>query len=270
MMDVQSIDEYSALIEHFRSTKTFPEIKSKIDFEASELVSSNANKEEKEQQKHYAIIPVVGPVLRYDSCCSYGSETLAKQLEKHFNDESVAGIVLKVDTPGGSVSAIAPFLEAAKIKNKPVIAVCESACSLGYWFVSALADHIMVENTISSRLGSIGVVCSFKDTRPHDEEKNIKHHEIYADQSEHKNLAFRLAREGKYDMIKEEYLNPMAIEFQQSVMRTRPGVLKESGVLTGKTFGANEAIRLKLADSIGNMRDAFQLIDVMNELNSNS
>lgn len=64
---------------------------------------------------------------------------------------------------------------------------------------------------MSSAFGSIGVMCSFSDLKPFYEKMGVKFHEIYADQSENKNEAFRLALEGDYTKIRQESLNPMAL-----------------------------------------------------------
>jgi len=83
-------------------------------------------------------------------------------------------------------------------------------------------------------------------------------HEIFAPESEHKNKAFLLAREGKYDMIKEDYLSPSAKKFQADVRAARPNLIEELGVLTGKTFKAELAEEYNMIDSIGNMQKAVE------------
>jgi protease-4 len=112
----------------------------------------------------------------------------------------------------------------------------------------------------------VGVVTSFIDTRPVMEERGYKFHEIYPEESKHKNEAFRLALEGKYDMIKEEHLSPLAKKFQAAVRAGRPNLKEATGVLTGKTFNADTALEYGMIDGIGSLHDALERIDILNEL----
>jgi protease-4 len=95
----------------------------------------------------------------------------------------------------------------------------------------------------------------------------IKFHDIYADQSGDKNKIYKLALEGKYDAIKQEHLNPIAIKFQEAVKANRPNLKEEPGVLTGKTFPADKAVEYGMIDSIGSMREAITMLQMMTELN---
>jgi protease-4 len=187
-------------------------------------------------------------------------------LDRANDDNSVKAIVMYLDGPGGSTSAISPFVDFATRKKKPVVALVDDAYSLHYWTAVAVADHIMAENTINSGVGSVGVYVSFMDVRGYYKEKGITLHEIYSDHSEHKNEAFRLALEGKYEKIKTEMLNPLAVKFQEAVRAGRPNLKEEPGVLTGKTFYAEEALELGMIDSIGSLQRAFHLASALAEI----
>ena len=214
----------------------------------------------------YAQIEIVGEMTRYGNECAYGAEDYARMLDSANENSNIKGIILKVDGPGGAVSAIAPFLDFKSRAKKPIIALANTACSLHYWMISALADKIIAENTISARFGSIGVMCTIADMKGAYEKEGIKLHEIYAPESSHKNESFRLALEGKYDMIKEEELSPMAVKFQNAVRKNRPNLKEKTGVLTGKTFFAEEAKELGLIDAIGSRADAVAMIEVLNQV----
>lgn len=270
MIDLAKVDEIYSIATQLIATKQFPDIESKVDFSAAYTMEIPNAENPKEKPSKYGVVNLLGGVMRYDSCCAQGSQSIAYDILRYFDNEEIKGIILNVDTPGGSVSAINPFIEVAKKKNKPIVALCDSTCSLGYWAVCELADYIIAENSITARFGSIGVVCTFQDATEANEQKGIKTHEIYADESEHKNLSFRLAKEGKYEMIKEEHLKPLAIKFQTAVKTARPQIINEVGVFTGKTFTAEKALELKMIDAIGNIDDAIEMINVLNETKYNS
>lgn len=213
-----------------------------------------------------AIVNMAGPVIKHGDFCTYGADEIAGALRFANETKNIKGIVFNIDGPGGAVAAIGPFLQFAKEKQKPVVGVVDSAYSLHYWTACAVCDVILADNEVTSGVGSVGVVMSFVDSKPVMEKQGYVFHEIYPKESQHKNEAFRLAREGKYDMIKEEHLSPIAKKFQAAVRAGRPNLKEETGVLTGKTFGAELALEYGMIDAIGSIKDAREQIDLLLEI----
>ena len=209
----------------------------------------------------YAVVDIMGAVVKYGTPCNWGANEITSVLNRVNNMANVKGIVENIDGPGGSVSAIGPFLEFAKKKRKPSVGLMDLAASLHYWIAVATCDHLMCDNNVSAMVGSVGVVSSFTDTRPYYEEMGIKFHEIYPPESKDKNLSFRLALEGKYDKIIEEHMSPLAKKFQGGVRAGRPNLIEADGVLTGKTFYADQALEYGMIDSVGSLDAAFEELD---------
>lgn len=88
-----------------------------------------------------------------------GGDSVAADLRRAREDDSVKAIVLRVDSPGGSVVAseiIRREVMRAKDAGKPVVAsMADTAASGGYW-ISMSANRIVAEPTTIT--GSIGVV----------------------------------------------------------------------------------------------------------------
>lgn len=214
-----------------------------------------------------AVIEMIGPLLKYGDWCSYGANDIALALEYADNHPNIIGTILKVDGPGGSVASVGPLVEFAKRKKKPIVGLYDQSCSAHLWVMLALCDHVMADNNISSQIGSVGVMLSWADNRKYLESIGYEFHEVYPEESKHKNEAARLAMEGKYDLIKKEMLSPMAIQFQDFVKAARPQLkYKETGVITGKTFFANDALDLGFIDGIGTMADAKEMIHIISEM----
>ena len=209
----------------------------------------------------YAVVSMMGAVIKYGDFCTYGADEIVEALEAADKNPNIKGTILNIDGPGGAVSAIGPFLQFAKTKTKPIIGLADACMSLHYWAAVSICDQIMADNDVSARFGSVGVVSSFQDAKPYWEEKGIKFHEIYPPESENKNEAFRLALEGKYDMIIQEHLSPIAQKFQNAVRAGRPGLKEEKGVLNGKTYDADKALGLGMIDAIGSMAEAMAMVD---------
>jgi protease-4 len=209
----------------------------------------------------YAMVNMMGPVIKYGDMCTYGADEIVNALNKVNALKNVKGIIMNIDGPGGAVSAIGPFLQFAKNKQKPVVGLVDLAASLHYWTAVAVCDHLMVDNNVSSMVGSVGVVVSFADTKPYYEEMGIKFHEIYPPESKDKNLSFRMALEGNYEKIIEEHLSPIAKKFQAAVRAGRPNLKEADGVLTGRTFFADDALAHGMIDSIGDLQAAMNEVD---------
>jgi protease-4 len=223
-------------------------------------------------QGSVAVVNIIGPIIPYGDYCNYGSDEIVEKLYKLNSNSNISAIVVNIDGPGGSVSAVAPFLDFGKRRNmkKPLGVVYDMACSAHLYIMYGLQPNfVWASNGFSSLIGSIGVVFSFMDNTEWMKLNGFKLVEIYADQSPDKNAAFKLALEGKFELIKEEMLNPLAIHFQNEVKRLRPQLkYKEPGVITGKTFYADDAISLGFADKIGSLNDAVQYVQILSETKS--
>jgi protease-4 len=91
-----------------------------------------------------------------------GSATLARLIRQATNDESVAAVVLRVDSPGGSMFAsevVLDQLEALKASGRPLVASMSSTAASGGYYISMVADEIWAAETTIS--GSIGVGAMF-------------------------------------------------------------------------------------------------------------
>src|SRR3546814_3114390 len=94
-----------------------------------------------------------------------GGETIAQNILDAAADSSIKALVLRVDSPGGSVLAseeIRQALLAVKAKKLPiVVSMANVAASGGYW-VSTPANRIFAEPaTITGSIGVFGILPSF-------------------------------------------------------------------------------------------------------------
>lgn len=227
---------------------------------------SSSGRSEMSGKKAVGIVTMRGMILKYSDMCTTGAEEIVEQLDVLNKDTNVEAIILRMDGPGGSVGAINPFLDFGLRKRKPIVGLFDNLLSLYYWAALGCCDYLMAENTISSRVGSVGLVLTFSDYSEKRKKEGIIDHEIYPPESEYKNLAFQLALKGEYEMITQEMLSPIAIKYQNYVRAKRPNLKEKTGVLTGKTFGAEEAIELGMIDGIGNLQDAVNMAKVLVEL----
>ncbi len=108
--------------------------------------------------KHTAMVEVRGVI---DSAGANSAENINAALASAFKDEKTAGVILRINSPGGSpVQSGIVYDEIkrlrAKYPNIPLHAVVEDLCASGGYYMAAAADRIYVNK--ASIVGSIGVL----------------------------------------------------------------------------------------------------------------
>lgn len=114
---------------------------------------------------HVALIEASGDIVDggthdgVDGSSAIAGDDYAKAIREATHDRSVKAIVLRVDSPGGSVSASDQILDAVKKAQKagkPVVVSMATLAASGGYYISASADRIVAEP--ATLTGSIGVL----------------------------------------------------------------------------------------------------------------
>jgi protease-4 len=116
-----------------------------------------------------AVIVAQGPIVSgQNNGQVIAAETLISQLDTVRTDDSIKGLVLRVDSPGGSAFAselIRVKLADIQATGKPVVvSMASTAASGGYW-IAATADQIFVsKTTITGSIGIFGLFATFENS----------------------------------------------------------------------------------------------------------
>lgn len=215
-----------------------------------------------------AVVNMIGPMTKYSSYWMLGANEIIYQLDFLNNHENVAAIVLRIDGPGGSVGALPLFQDFALRKRKPIVSLGDNSLSLHKFIPDVIADYQMAENTLVSRFGSYGVVSSWQDATAYYEKMGVKNFAVYPDESKHKNEISRALKDDEekgIQLLKDMYLSPMAKELQNIARAAHPNIIEEEGVLTGRTFGTSDSIRVGIINKQGNMTEAMQVAKALSE-----
>ena len=98
---------------------------------------------------------------------SMGSQTIAEALHKAVDDKDIAGIILRIDSPGGSYvasDAIWREVKRARDNGKPLVVSMAGTAASGGYFVAAPAAAIVAEPaTITGSIGVFGGKFVIKD-----------------------------------------------------------------------------------------------------------
>ena len=186
-----------------------------------------------------------------------------EELKKAEQDKRVKGLILRVNSPGGTVTSsdiIYREINRFKAERKiPVIAcVMELAASGGY-YVSMAADTIVVNPT--SVIGSIGVIALKFNAKGLMEKIGLEDETIKAGDKKDLWSPFRPNTKEERAIL-QNMLDNFHERFMKIVTEGRKELsLEQVRVLAdGRVFTAEQAAREKLVDEIGYLDDAVELV----------
>lgn len=188
----------------------------------------------------------------------YGDKT-ARMLRQIRQDDTIAAVVLRVNSPGGSVTASEAILREVRLihKDKPVIVSMGTVAASGGYWISTASDRVFAEpTTITGSIGVFGMFVNFQGLA-----------------TEKLGLTFDTVKTGKFadaaTIVRPKTEEELAI-FQSSVdwvyeqfigkvaeaRKLDRKVVEE--VAQGRVWSGSEALKLKLVDEIGGLSDAVK------------
>lgn len=211
-----------------------------------------------------AVIPVVGTLVRrtvgleaQSGLTSYTA--LEEQLNAALNDNSIKGILLDIDSPGGESGGVFDFADKiyAACRIKPIYAVVNEDAFSAAYVIAAAAQRIYIPRTGGA--GSLGVIAVHLDESKAEEDAGLTYTAVYAgarknDLSPHEPLSdpARAHLQAEVDRVYQI--------LTRTVSRLR-GLDEEwiKSTEAGLYFGEN-ALKAGLADQIGTFGDALKAL----------
>lgn len=202
---------------------------------------------------HTALIEIKGMI---DTEGESSADHIVEALQQAFADPRTAGVVLRINSPGGSpVQAGIIFEEVRRLKAKhaqtPVIAVVEEICASGGYYIAASADKIFVDR--ASLIGSIGVLMDgfgFVDTM---KKLGVERRLLTAGDNKAFLDSFSPASE-RHRAHAQAMLNDIHQQFIDAVKTGRGDRLKDDPQLfSGLVWSGARSVELGLADGIGSL-----------------
>jgi capsid assembly protease len=218
-----------------------------------------------EVQEGVAIIQVAGVLGNDGGCCNTTYSQIQEDLATAMADNSVRGILLNVNSPGGSVDGLfetgAAIAAAALVK--PTWAVASPmAYSAAYWLASQ-AGKIYVPQ-VSGGVGSIGVYCAHMDMSGMLAQMGMAVTLISAGSGKTDGNPYEpLSAEAKKKM--QDDVNRMYGEFVGAVSRGRSMAAQDIIALGAELCdGSKRALGSGLADATGDVATAWvDLISIL-------
>jgi len=114
-----------------------------------------------------AVLTVAGDIVDGNAPAgTAGAETVARNLERGLEGGNIKALVVRVDSPGGSVTGserIRRAIVAARARGIPVVVSMGSVAASGGYWISTASDIIFAEpSTITGSIGVFGIVPSFQ------------------------------------------------------------------------------------------------------------
>ncbi|HKI64530.1 MAG TPA: S49 family peptidase [Burkholderiales bacterium] len=184
------------------------------------------------------------------------AEKINASLRAAFKDGSTKGVVLRINSPGGSpVQAQNIYDEIRRLRKKypaiPLYAVVEDICASGGYYVAAAADRIYV--TRSSIVGSVGVRMDSFGVTGLMQKLGVERRLLTAG----KNKGFLdpfLPEDEKQKQYAQAMLNQIHQQFIGDVRQGRGKRLKETPeIFSGLVWTGQQSLELGLADGYGTL-----------------
>ncbi len=223
---------------------------------AGEIVERHFSGNEQAKDK-IAIITLNGVI--------YGGEETGfiKQIEKATDDKAVKAVVLRIDSPGGTVTGSDYYhhklLEFKKKRHIPIVVSMGDIAASGGYYLAVTGDEIFAEH--STLTGSIGVIIPNYDLSELCEKIGVKSDPVTSGPLKELGSVTRKMKPEER-AVYESIVGDMFDRFKEIVcdgrqaLRDDPDLLAE--VTTGRVFLAKEALDKHLIDKIGYIDDAVE------------
>jgi protease-4 len=206
-----------------------------------------------------AVISVKGVILS-------GGGYVKHQIDRVRRDKNVKAIVLRVDSPGGTVTGSDYILhhlnKLREDRELPLVVSMGSIAASGGYYVSMAVgdqeDSIFAEPTTTT--GSIGVMIPHYDVSGLMERFDVKD-DTLATHPRKEMLSMTKPMPDDHRAILEQYLDEAFTRFKEIVRQGRPAFRGDEGILdelaTGEVFTAGQAVEHGLVDRIGFVEEAI-------------
>lgn len=227
-----------------------------VKYYTPETLAENSNwGSEYGNKNKVAVLYATGEIAEY-SKSGIDCYKLVPQITKLADDDEVKAMVLRVNSPGGSVfgsEQIGEALDYFKSKGKPfVVSMGDYAASGGYW-ISCTADQIFANPLTIT--GSIGIFGLFPSAEGLAHKLGVTPQTVSTNPG--KNISIFYDPTQEQLAVLQKYINTGYDRFVARVAKGRK--MKESRVreiAEGRVYSASQALDLKLVDQLGSIDDA--------------
>lgn len=185
---------------------------------------------------------------------------VVEKLQKAAKDSRVKAVVLRINSPGGTVTAsdtlYAEILDFKCKTKKPVIAFFQDVAASGAYYLSCAADEIIAQR--STVTGSIGVIMQMVDVSGGLAKLGISTDAIKSGPFKDSGTPFRNMRPEERELF-QGMVDDFYRQFVDVVAAGRPKLTRDEvlKLADGRVYVACQALESGLVDRIGTIHDAI-------------
>ncbi len=211
------------------------------------------------------VIDIRGVIMNADGGFSQiaNSKSICDQLEQARNDSKVRAVILRLDTPGGEVTAadmIHHKVMQLKEEDVKVVACMESVAASGGYYIAVASDYIIAHRLTTT--GSIGVIIETFNYQELFNKIGLQA-EVYKS-GEMKDMlnGARLRTDAEKQLV-QNIITEVYDEFVEIVAAGRKSKnitaeqIKTTQIGDGRIFSGKKAFELGLVDGLGFFEDAI-------------
>ena len=217
-------------------------------------------------REHTALVDLQGVIASEEA----SADAIIASLQGAFEDEKTKGVILRINSPGGSpVQAGQIYDEIKRLRklhpNTPLYAVVDDICASGGYYVAAGADRIFVDK--ASIVGSIGVLMDGFGFTQTMQKLGVERRLLTA--GENKGFLDPFSPvDPKQQAFAKQMLEEIHGQFIGVVREGRGKRLKETPeMFSGLVWSGEKSIELGLADALGSVesvaRDVVKAEDIV-------
>lgn len=201
---------------------------------------------------HTAVVEIKGEIA---SGAETSADTTVSALRSAFEDKGAQGVVLLINSPGGSPVQAGiindEIYRLKKLHNKPIVAVVEESCASAAYYIAVAADQIYVDK--ASIVGSIGVLMDGFGFTGLMDKLGVERRLMTA--GENKGFMDPFSPQtDKQRAFAQSMLDQIHQQFIAVVKQGRGARLKETPeTFSGLFWTGQQAIEMGLADHLGNI-----------------
>jgi protease-4 len=184
------------------------------------------------------------------------------RLERAAEDPRIKGVILRLDTPGGEVTASdILYNEVKEFRARtgvPVVALMMGLSTSGGYYVASACDHIVAHP--STITGSIGVISIFPNIEELFAKIGVEMTVIKSGQMKDSGSPFR-KMSTEEQAVFQDIVDGFHENFVEAVYSGREGKISRdrlSDLADGRIYTAPQALEQRLIDSIGYFADALK------------
>ena len=197
--------------------------------------------------KRIGVLDVIGFLTKSDSPGRAGLVTLRSQLRGLVDDGQVNAVLLRIDSPGGTVAGTADL--AAEItrarKSLPVFAYVEDLAAASAYWIASQAEKVYA-NTATCLVGEIGTFVSLYDRSRQFGKAGVK--AIVLRAGEFKTVGFPGTEiTDKQRSYLQDLVDRTQAEFNKAISGRK---INPAAIASGKAYLAGDAVKLGLIDGV--------------------